>query len=78
MKKLVLLTVMVLSFAGVAAQEVEFTADRPGASTGPSVVGKGVIQWEQGMQYDGDGAKGASPSATLCSGMVFSMAWSCA
>ena len=59
MKKIVLLTVLVLSFVGVFAQEVEFTADRPGASTGPSVVGKGVIQWEQGMQYDGDGAKGS-------------------
>ena len=59
MKKIVLLTFMVFSFAGISAQEVEFTADRPGASTGPSVVSKGVIQWEQGVQYDGDGAKGS-------------------
>ena len=43
---------------GVAAQETEFTADRPGASTGPSVVGHKVIQLEQGVQYDGDGGKG--------------------
>lgn len=30
------------------AQETEFTADRPGASTGPGVVGHRVIQLEQG------------------------------
>lgn len=41
------------------AQEVEFTADRPGASTGPGVVGRNVFQWEQGIGYDGDGGKGA-------------------
>ena len=38
-----------------AAQEVEFTADRPGASTGPATVGQKVIQLEQGIQYDGVG-----------------------
>lgn len=59
MKKVLLLILMVFSFARIFAQEVEFTADRPGASTGPAIVGKGVIQWEQGMQYDGDGAKGS-------------------
>jgi hypothetical protein len=37
------------------AQEVEFTADRPGASTGPATVGQKVIQLEQGIQYDGVG-----------------------
>lgn len=37
----------------------QFTADRPGASTGPSVVNRGVFQWEQGMQYDGDGYEGS-------------------
>ena len=42
----------------IAQEEVEFTADRPGASTGPSVVAHGVIQLEQGLQYDGDGAAG--------------------
>ena len=47
------------SFVSLFAQEAEFTADRPGASTGPSTVAKGVIQWEQGIQYDGDGGKGA-------------------
>ena len=36
----------------------EFTADRPGASTGPAVVGHKVIQLEQGIQYDGDGGPG--------------------
>lgn len=59
MRKIVLLAFMIFSFAGISAQEVEFTADRPGASTGPSVVSKSVIQWEQGVQYDGDGAKGS-------------------
>ena len=59
MKKTIFTVLVIFSFAGVFAQEVEFTADRPGASTGPSTVAKGVIQWEQGLQYDGDGAKGA-------------------
>ena len=58
MNKFVLFALMIFSFVGIFAQEVEFTADRPGASTGPSVVSKGVIQWEQGVHYDGDGAKG--------------------
>ena len=35
---------MIFSFAGLFAQEVEFTADRPGASTGPSTVAKGDIR----------------------------------
>ena len=59
MKKIVLFALTVFVFVKGFAQEVEFTADRPGASTGPSVVSKGVIQWEQGVQYDGDGAKGS-------------------
>jgi hypothetical protein len=59
MKKAIFTILVIFSFAGVFAQEVEFTADRPGASTGPSTVAKGVIQWEQGVQYDGDGGKGA-------------------
>ena len=58
MKKAIFTVLMIFSFVGVLAQEAEFTADRPGASTGPSIVAKGVIQWEQGMQYDGDGGKG--------------------
>ena len=41
-----------------AQEDVEFTADRPGASTGPSVVAHKVIQLEQGIQYDGDGGAG--------------------
>jgi hypothetical protein len=39
-------------------EQAEFTADRPGASTGPSIVGHKVIQLEQGIQYDGDGGAG--------------------
>ena len=56
MKKLYLLTLLAFCSIAVYAQDnVEFTADRPGASTGPSVVGRGVIQLEQGIQYDADG-----------------------
>lgn len=56
MKKLFLAFAALLFGVGVFAQEgVEFTADRPGASTGPSVLGHGVVQLEQGLQYEGDG-----------------------
>lgn len=59
MKKLFLLGFLTLCSMAVYAQEnVEFTADRPGASTGPSLVAPGVIQLEQGIQYDGDGGAG--------------------
>lgn len=44
-------------FTAIAQDEAEFTADRPGASTGPCVVGHHVIQLEQGVQYDGDGSR---------------------
>lgn len=46
-----------LCFGAWAQDTVEFTADRPGASTGPSVIGHHVIQLEQGLQYDGDGSR---------------------
>ncbi len=59
MRKHILLFFLLLNAAFAASQEVEFTADRPGASTGPGIVAKGVVQWEQGVQYDGDGAKGS-------------------
>ena len=39
-------------------EQAEFTADRPGASTGPAVIGHRVIQLEQGIQYDGDSGAG--------------------
>ena len=61
MKKLFIFAVSLFSIFSVSAQEqaqAEFTADRPGASTGPSVVGHKVIQLEQGIQYDGDGGAG--------------------
>ena len=58
MKKFFFCLFIVFSSVSVVAQEVEFTADRPGASTGPATVGKGVVQWEQGVQYDGDGNSG--------------------
>ena len=58
MKRFTLALLASLISITAMAQEVEFTADRPGASTGPGVVGKNVIQLEQGIQYDGDGASG--------------------
>ena len=53
----ILLTFALLSSA-IAQERIEFTADRPGASTGPTVVGHNVIQLEQGLQYDGEGGLG--------------------
>lgn len=59
MKKLFSICVFLLGCLLAQGQEqVEFTADRPGASTGPSVVGHHVVQLEQGIQYDGDGGAG--------------------
>lgn len=58
MKRLFVLLTAAATIFGVTAQETEFTADRPGASTGPNVVGHKVIQLEQGIQYDGDGDRG--------------------
>lgn len=59
MKRLLIFALSTLFAYSVGAQEqAEFTADRPGASTGPSVVGHHVIQLEQGVQYDGDGGAG--------------------
>ena len=59
MKKL-FSTFVILSVCLLAqGQEyAEFTADRPGASTGPAVVGHKVIQLEQGILYDGDAGPG--------------------
>ena len=59
MKNTILFILFIFSLVAASAQNVEFTADRPGASTGPSTVAKGVIQLEQGVQYDGDAGKGA-------------------
>ena len=53
MKKILLAVLFAMGALLAQAQEtVEFTADRPGASTGPSVVGYGVVQLEQGIQFD--------------------------
>ena len=38
----------------LSASDNEFTADRPGVSTGPNVVAKNVIQLEEGIQFDRD------------------------
>ena len=59
MKKLLIAAILaVYCFNAKAQDDAGFTADRPGASTGPSVIGRGVIQLEQGIQYDGDGGVG--------------------
>lgn len=59
MKRLFIVAALLISIGtAVAQEEIEFTADRPGASTGPGVVGRNVVQLEQGIQYDGDGGAG--------------------
>ena len=59
MKRLLFVIVTLFVAMSASAQEqAEFTADRPGASTGPAVVGHRVVQLEQGVQYDGDGGAG--------------------
>lgn len=58
MRKLFALMALTLgSLTAMAQDEAAFTADRPGASTGPGVVGHHVIQLEQGVQYEGDGTQ---------------------
>ena len=59
MKRLFSTCVLLLGCLLAQGQEqAEFTADRPGASTGPAVMGHHVVQLEQGIQYDGDGGAG--------------------
>ena len=59
MKGLFCVGILLLCCVEVIGQDyAEFTADRPGASTGPAVVGHRVVQLEQGIQYDGDGGAG--------------------
>ena len=47
--------ILLLSFLPLSAlaqsEEAGFTADRPGATTGPDVLPKGRLQWEMGMGY---------------------------
>lgn len=57
-KLCVSLVVMLGCIVANAQETAEFTADRPGASTGSAVVGHKVVQLEQGVQYDGDGGSG--------------------
>lgn len=54
MKRLLIPLIIILTTSAAVAQEAEFTADRPGASTGPSVVGHRVVQLEQGMSLNCD------------------------
>lgn len=61
-----LLAVAMVTFTAAAQDDVEFTADRPGASTGPGTIGKGVVQLEQGVQWDGEDASGTTCSARPC------------
>ncbi|MBO5721465.1 MAG: transporter [Bacteroidales bacterium] len=58
MKRIKTVVIFLLVAIALSAQDLDFTADRPGVSTGPATVGRNVIQWEQGVQYDGDGGCG--------------------
>lgn len=60
---LLILLVHLALYAG-AQEEVCFTADRPGATTGVDVVPKGRVQWETGMAWERSRLEG--PSATTC------------
>ena len=62
MKRVFCLIILFIAAIGTlsAQEEVSFTADRPGASTGPTTVARSVVQLEQGIQYDGDGGYGVS------------------
>ena len=51
MKRSILALVAIFMTLGVMAQDVEFTADRPGASTGPATVARNVIQLELFISY---------------------------
>lgn len=55
MKRILAIIILMFIAFGAVAQEVEFIADRPGASTGPMTVARNVVQLEQGVQFDGDG-----------------------
>lgn len=57
MKRLLILLISLLASTVAIAQEAEFTADRPGVSTGPAVVGHRVVHLEQGIQYDVNGVQ---------------------
>ena len=57
MPRFILFVVALFTSCALYAQEqVEFTADRPGASTGPATVDHRVLQLEQGVQYESDGS----------------------
>lgn len=56
------LFLMLVSFGAVAQDEVGFTADRPGALTGPDVLPRGRVQWETGV--GGEFSKVETPSTT--------------
>lgn len=53
LKRTSLLYILLFLFQVVYAQEdVSFTADRPGATTGTDVMPKGRFQWETGFGYE--------------------------
>lgn len=53
MNRTCLLYILLSFFQSVYAQEdVSFTADRPGATTGTDVIPKGRFQWETGFGYE--------------------------
>ena len=58
MKRIKTVVIFLLVAIALSAQDLDFTADRPGVSTGPATVGRNVIQCEHGLQYDVDGCCG--------------------
>lgn len=47
----ILLLVFLPLLASAQSEEADFTADRPGATTGTDVLPKGRLQWEMGVGY---------------------------
>lgn len=52
---------MFIVFSGYAQEEgLEFSADRPGATTSPDITPKYKLMWEAGLQYEHDRTDGTS------------------
>ncbi|MCR5131375.1 MAG: transporter [Prevotella sp.] len=52
MNRLLSLLIALLPLCAFAQEEVGFTADRPGATTGVDVLPKGRFQWETGVAWE--------------------------
>lgn len=54
MKKILILFLAIMPTIVNAQDDMEFTADRPGATTGPDVIAKKTLMLETGMEYESD------------------------